>query len=199
MGTESLLDDYLTKVKTKKARHNILGLVARVAVRTPVGSRVATVAVLAVGVVGLLAPLAVAKKAAYAGQVVSPVTGEAKSFAFKVRSARKAGRLVPKAVFDLRYTLPVLCPGGGAIDLHIRDDATIPVQGRSFTHTDSYTGHLPGDLLNWVISGRVPRRGSPAGSIRVSGAYHDDNGVPQPCEQVMNWTVKRIDPSLFPE
>jgi hypothetical protein len=161
--------------------------------------RAAAAVVLSVGMVGLLASPAVAKKTAYLGPISNPLDPEPGAIAFKVDSRRKGGKLTPVAILKLKlFSVPVVCSDGSRLSSTARGDLTLPVRKRQFTFSYSSSGSYD---LTYEVSGRVPRKGSPTGSIRITGIVNSspEFGGPGKCDSVLRWTANKIDPDLFPE
>ena len=155
--------------------------------------------VLSVGMVGLLASPAAAKKTAYLGPVTNPLDPDPGGIAFKVDSRRKKGRLTPVAILKLKlFSIPVACSDGSRLSSTIRGDPTLPVRKRQFTFSFSESGSYD---LTYEVSGQVPRKGSPTGSIRITGTANSspEFGGPGNCNSVLSWTANKIDPNFFPE
>jgi hypothetical protein len=160
--------------------------------------RAAAAVVLSVGMVGLLASPAVAKKTAYFGQISNPLDPEPGAIAFKVDSRRKGGKLVPVAILKLKlFSIPVVCSNGSRLHSTVRGDPTLPLRKRLFTFSLSSSGGPY--VLTYEVNGRVPRKGSPTGSVRITGTVNDELFGPGTCDTVLSWTAKKIDPEDFPE
>jgi hypothetical protein len=126
--------------------------------------RAAAAVVLSVGMVGLLASPAVAKKTAYLGPISNPLDPDPGAIAFKVDSRRKQGKLTPVAILKLKlFSVPVVCSDGSRLSSTARGDLTLPVRKRQFTFripaaapTISPTRSVAG------FPARVPPRGASA-------------------------------------
>jgi hypothetical protein len=164
------------------------------------GARRAAAAVgLSLCVVGLLATPAVGKKTAYSGPISNPLDPDPGAIAFKVDSRRKGGKLIPVAILKLKlFSVPVACSDGSRLASTARGDSTLPVRKRRFAFSYSSTG--PYDLT-YEVSGRIPRKGTPAGNIRITGTANTspEFGGPGRCDSLLSWTARKIDPDLFPE
>jgi hypothetical protein len=61
----------------------------------------------------------------------------------------------------------------------------MPLRHRQFGNTTTF------ENLTYEIRGRIPRKGSPTGTIRVSGFYTLPDSGDVTCDSTAPWTVQR--------
>lgn len=145
--------------------------------------------VLSALVTGLLASPATARKTAYAGTYVGP-DPLASGVSFKVVSKRKGRGFRPVAVLKFRYSVTVPCT---ASDGEVRSLRTtpadsvprMPVSQRQFSNSTTF------ENLTYEVRGRIPRRGRPTGTIRVSGFYTLPDSGDITCDSTVPWNAGR--------
>ena len=129
-------------------------------------------------IVGLLVPLAFAKKTAYSGPLLGPPTQKpGSSVAFKVESKGKGKTLRPVAVRKFFfYFLIVSCHDSeGPTELSstaASGSPRLPLKKGAFADSLSDGG------ITYEIQGRVPRKGPATGTIRLPGATRCLTPVP---------------------
>ena len=141
-------------------------------------------------IVGLLVPLAFAKKTAYSGPLLGPPTQKpGSSVAFKVESKGKGKTLRPVAVRKFFfYFLIVSCHDSeGPTELSstaASGSPRLPLKKGAFADSLSDGG------ITYEIQGRVPRKGPATGTIRVTGSYPLPDTGPVVCNSTVNWTAQ---------
>jgi hypothetical protein len=148
----------------------------------------ATALTMAALAAGLLAPAAVAKKTTYVGPILPPpAQNPASGVSFKVVSKPSNGGLRAVAVKKFFYTfVNVDCSSASGPEptrfSAIRGAARVPLRKRKFSQTIQ---HSPEFTLE--VEGRVPRKGTATGTIRVTGSHTLPTIGTVTCDQTVSW------------
>jgi hypothetical protein len=137
---------------------------------------------------GLLAPTALAKKTPYVGPILPPPAQDgASSVSFKVVSKPRNGSLRAVAVKKFFYVFANIECSSSEGPRPVRFSASrgaeqVPLRKRRFSQTIQHSSEFTIE-----VEGRVPRKGTVTGTMRIKGSYVLPDIGTVSCDSTVSW------------